>query len=128
MKPVDVVFFLNHKHGEVAYLSYGEKEIEIFTAKSKWIIHLNDYARFGKFTLSHLNYEGDREYYHRQTTGTSVDYLVYMAIRHDVGMAYSWEDWKEFQNSWDMYIYGQKLQESCSTWAFLAGEDWYLKI
>lgn len=120
----EVVFFLNHKHGETAYVIQENRELIIYTSKSKWRIMLDDFVRFNRYTLIHSNHAYNEGYFHNQCSSVSLDYLVYYAITHDLGLPY---DWKEFQRLWEMYKLGRELEESCSRWAFLCGEDWFLR-
>ena len=47
MTSSEVVWFINHKYGEQAYVVETEKQVLIFTVKSKWIVQKDDKARFG---------------------------------------------------------------------------------
>lgn len=117
-----IVSFANHKYGESAYWFRLGNEIQVWTAKSKWRILLSDMARFGHYTLYHLNHKTDKVYYHRQCESKDVSYLVYYAVLHDLDKPY---DWKGFQDSYELYVYGQELAESCARFAFLSGDDWH---
>ena len=41
----------------------------------------------------------------------------------DVNIAYTKENYESFQRSYNLYIYGQKLYESCCQFAFLSGSN-----
>ena len=82
----EVVWFANHKYGECAYTIERDNKLYIFTNKSQWCIFLKDMARFGKYTLYHINYKYDNEHYHKQGHGYHLDFLVYYAIRHDLDL------------------------------------------
>ena len=59
----EVVWFINHKYGEQAYVVETEKEIFLFSLKSKWIIKKSDFKHFHTYTLFHFN-DVEREHYH----------------------------------------------------------------
>lgn len=128
MTAEQVVWFANHKYGESAYYFRSETEIQIWTAKSKWRILLNDLHRFGHYTLFHLNHATDGIHYHKQSQSRSLDFLAYYAVMHDLeDYPYGKKEWLEFQRLWDMYCLGRELEESCARFAFLSEEDWYLR-
>lgn len=128
MRCEEIAWFANHKYGEQVYYLRTKDEIRIFTPKSKWRILLRDFQRFGHYTLAHWNHKSDRAYYHVQSTGTNLEFLVFYAIMHDLDVgAYGKEEWHNFQHLYEMYKLGRQLEESCATWAFLAGEDWALR-
>lgn len=120
----EVIYFLNHKHGECAYVIQEGRELVIYTARSKWRIMLDDFSRFNTYTLIHSNHKADVGFFHKQCTSANLDYLVYYAVTHDLdNIEY---DWREFKRLWEMYKLGRELEESCSQFAFLCGEDWWL--
>lgn len=116
----EVVWFANHKYGECAYTIERDNKLYIFTNKSQWCIFLKDMARFGKYTLYHINYNYDNEHYHKQGHGYHLDFLVYYAIRHDLDLPC---DMNEFMRLYDMWKLGREVEESIATWEFLSKED-----
>lgn len=116
----EVVWFANHKYGECAYTIERDNKLYIFTNKSQWCIFLKDMARFGKYTLYHINYNYDNEHYHKQGHGYHLDFLVYYAIRHDLDLPC---DMNEFMRLYDMWKLGREVEESIATWEFLCKEE-----
>ena len=115
----EVVWFANHKYGECAYVVMNKKEVHILTAKSQWIIFLDDLYKFGRYYLYHINYKSDREYYHKQGCSNHLNFLVYYAIRHDRDIPC---DIKEFERFWEMWKLGREVEESIAIWEFLSKE------
>lgn len=112
----EVEWFINHKYGEQAYVVETEKQIFIFTAKSKWIVQKTDYNRFRFYTLFHSNnVQGSG--YHVQMRGKHVDYLIYCAIMHDNGLE---QDWNKFYKQWELYCLGRKIEERAAQFSWLS--------
>jgi hypothetical protein len=117
----EVVWFMNHKYGEQAYVVETEKEIFLFSLKSKWIIKKSDFKHFRTYTLFHFN-DVEREHYHVQLKSQNLDYLVYQAIAHDNdNIPYSDKDWKRFNEMWDMYLLGREIEGRAAAWDWLCG-------
>lgn len=116
----EVVWFANHKYGECVYTIKTRKELLIFTQKSKWVIFLGDMYRFGRYTLYHLNYEGDRVHYHKQGFGDHLDFLTYYALRHDLDLPCNY---REFERLYEMWKLGRELEESFATFEFLSEDN-----
>ena len=97
MTPAEIVWFINHKYGEQAYIVDDGKEIRIFTAKSIWRI---DYSKFHGYYLYHSNNKSGTGF-HNQNNHKSddVNWLVWYAILHDsdINIAYTKENYEEFQ-------------------------------
>jgi hypothetical protein len=51
MTPEEVVWFINHKYGEQAYLVETDEQILIFSRVSKWVIFKKDFTKFHIYTL-----------------------------------------------------------------------------
>ena len=116
----EVEWFANHKYGECVYVVMNKKEMRILTVKSQWLVFLDDLYKFGRYYLYHINYNGDREYYHKQGCGNHLNFLVYYAIRHDLDIPC---DIKEFERLWEMWKLGREVEESIATWEFLSKEE-----
>ena len=117
MTAQEVVWFINHKYGEQAYVVETEKQILIFTAKSKWIVQKSDYNRFRFYTLFHSN-NAQGYGYHVQMRNKNIDYLVYCAIMHDAGIPQNWND---FLNRWELYCLGIEVKERAAIFQWLSG-------
>ena len=115
MTPEEVVWFINHKYGEQAYLIETDKQILIFSRVSKWVIFKKDFIKFHIYTLFHFN-DTEREHYHVQDRSTNLDYLVFRAIIHD----YKFIDWKEFQQSWELFLLGREVESRVAAWEWIA--------
>lgn len=113
----EVVWFINHKYGEQAYVVETEEQILIFTAKSKWIVQKTDYERFRYYTLFHYNF-AQGSGYHVQMHGYAQDFMVYYAIMHDMGMEY---DWQGFLQSWKLYLLGREVESRAAAFEWLCG-------
>lgn len=114
----EVVWFINHKYGEQAYIVETEKQILIFTAKSKWIVAKNDYKRFRYYTLFHFN-NLQNQGYHVQMKGYNVDYLTYCAIMHDNEHFQTQQDWYDFMESWQLFLLGREIESRAAAWDYL---------
>lgn len=110
MTSYEVVWFLNHKYGEQAYVIETDKQILIFTSKSKWIIFKDDRKRFKAYTLFHSNYEKG-EGYHIQRYGNCIDFLTWCAVTHDMEEYYEDKDFQKFTLSWELYLLGRECEE-----------------
>ena len=113
----DVVWFINHKYGEQAYVVETEEQILIFTAKSKWIVQKTDYKRFQYYTLFHFNY-AQGSGFHVQMRGYAKDFMVYYAVMHDMGLPY---DWSGFLQSWALYNLGREVEERAAIFQWFCG-------
>lgn len=119
----EVVWFMNHKYGEQAYVVETKKEILLFSLKSKWIIKKSDFKHFHTYTLFHFN-DVEREHYHVQLKSQNLDYLVYQAIAHDnENIPYSNNDWKQFNEMWNMYLLGREIEGRVAAWDWLCGRQ-----
>lgn len=117
MTAQEVEWFINHIYGEQAYVVETEKQILIFTAKSKWIVQKTDYNRFRFYTLFHSN--NVQGYgYHVQMRNKNIDYLVYCAIMHDAELPQNWSD---FLNRWELYCLGVEVKERAAIFQWLSG-------
>lgn len=115
----EVVWFMNHKYGEQAYVVETKKEILLFSLKSKWIIKKSDFKHFRTYILFHFN-DVEREHYHVQLKSQNLDYLVYQAIAHDnENIPYSNNDWKQFNEMWNMYLLGREVEGRAAAWDWL---------
>lgn len=120
MNPYDVIWFANHKYGELAYIYLMGNEIKILTAKSKWRIFV-DSLNNKKFELYHLNYLTDNLNYHKQGSSHNLDFLIYYAFMHDYDtLPYGKKEWKEFKRLWEMYKLGREIEESIAIFNFLS--------
>ena len=119
MSPQEVVWFVNHKFGEQAYLVENDEKITILTLKSKWVIFKKDFSRFHIYTLFHFNDE-EREHYHIQNKSRNIDYLVYIALTHDNGGRYS--EWKQFCENWELFKLGREIESRASAWNFITSD------
>ena len=122
MTPSEVVWFCNHKYGEIAYMTEDNDWVYLYTLHSKWLIKKSDFSRFGRYTLFHSNC-AEGEGYHIQKQGHDLDFLVYSAIVHDAVERSKRIEFVDFKRKWDMYQYGQQLWESVQCFNFLAGND-----
>ena len=120
MTSSEVVWFINHKYGEQAYVVETEKQVLIFTAKSKWIVQKNDKGRFGFYTLFHSNISKG-EGFHVQMRGYNIDFLVWAAITHDMEKFYSNNEWNDFVKAWNLYLLGRECEERAATFQWLCG-------
>ena len=119
MTSSEVVWFINHKYGEQAYVVETETQILIFTAKSKWIVQKEDMKRFGFYTLFHFNLE-EGAGFHRQMRGYNIDFLVWCAIMHDMDEFYPNSAWNKFYEDWQMYLLGREIEERAATFKWLS--------
>lgn len=110
MTSSEVVWFINHKYGEQAYVVETETQVLIFTAKSKWIVQKDDYKRFGFYTLFHSNSNKGKGF-HVQMRGRHIDFLVWCAITHDMNDFYEIKRWDDFVKSWELYLLGRECEE-----------------
>ena len=101
MTSSEVVWFINHKYGEQAYVVETEKQVLVFTAKSKWIVQKDDKKRFGFYTLFHSNL-AKGEGFHVQMRGRHVNFLVWVAVTHDMDDFYAIREWNDFVNAWEL--------------------------
>ena len=118
MTAYEVEWFLNHKYGEQAYVVQTEKQILIFTAKSKWIVAKNDYDRFHFYTLFHSNNKTGTGF-HVQMRGRNIDYLVYCAIMHDNDDFWGKQNWYNFMESWRLFLLGREIESRAAAWDYL---------
>ena len=118
MTPDEVVWFINHKYGEQAYIVETNEEILIFSRTSKWIIFKKDFSKFHIYTLFHFN-DIERKHYHIQNRSGNIDYLVFQAVMHDNKNNHI--DWLEFKRLWEMYLLGREIEERATKWEWLAG-------
>ena len=100
MSVEEVVYFANHKFGEVAYLVENEKEYLLMTTFSKWKILKNDFSRFQCYTLYHNN-SISLEGFHRQSKSKNLAFLIFDAIRHDTPKMnkMSWENFSFWERT-----------------------------
>ena len=117
MTAQEVVWFINHKYGEQAYVVETEKQILIFTAKSKWIVQKTDYESFRYYTLFHFN-NAQGSGYHVQMRGHDIDFMVYSAIMHDLELGY---DWNGFLQSWKLFLLGREIEERAAAFQWHSG-------
>ena len=110
MTSSEVVWFINHKYGEQAYVVETEKQVLVFTAKSKWIVQKDDKKRFGFYTLFHFNLARG-EGFHVQMRGRNIDFLVWCALTHDMEEFYTIDKWNDFIQSWELFQLGQECEE-----------------
>jgi len=115
----EVVWFINHKYGEQAYVVETEAQVLIFTAKSKWIVQKKDYKRFGFYTLFHFNLE-EGSGFHVQMRGHHIDFLVWAAIMHDMDGFHPNSEWNQFYESWQLYLLGREIEERAATFEWLS--------
>ena len=112
----EVEWFINHIYGEQAYVVETEKQILIFTAKSKWIVQKTDYDRFQFYTLFHSN--NTQGYgYHVQMRNKNIGYLVYCAIMHDAEII---QNWDKFLTRWELYCLGRKIEERAAAFQWFS--------
>ena len=113
----DVVYFANHKFGEIAYLVEDKDKYLLMTSSSKWKILKDDFPRFHCYVLYHSN-NLSLEGFHRQSIGTNLSFLIFDAIRHD-SPEMNKMSWEEFNRLWDMFLFGRKLEASMAAFNFL---------
>ena len=118
MTASEVVWFINHKYGEQAYLVETDEKILIFSRVSKWIIFKNDFARFHIYTLFHFN-DAEREHYHIQNKSGNIDYLVFTAIVHDIENKNNFTSWQDFRKSWELYLLGREVESRAAAWDWI---------
>ena len=96
----DVVYFANHKFGEIAYLVEDKDKYLLMTSSSKWKILKDDFPRFHCYVLYHSN-NLSLEGFHRQSIGTNLAFLIFDAIRHDSPEMnkMSWEEFSKLAKS-----------------------------
>lgn len=120
----DVVNFFNSFYGEQVYLYETQKEIRILTNKSAWRIFKDDYIKFGGYYLYHLNQKYGKGYHRQNETRISnLAKLVWYAITHDSDNSELYHNFEDFQHKYELFLYGQRLWESCCCFAFLSGES-----
>lgn len=130
MTPQDVVWYANHKYGELAYMVETDNAYLIFTEHSQWCIYKNDKERFGTYTLYHRNYaDGAPEGFHPQFKIPNCSLLTYIAVMHDKckknaipGVDGDIHGYDKFQDAWHLYLLGREIEERAATWDFLAAE------
>lgn len=119
----EVVNFFNSFYGKQAYLYETQKEIRILTNKSVWRIFKDDYIKFGGYYLYHSNNSYGKGFHRQNTTKISnLTRLVWYAITHDSDNTALCHNFEDFQRKYEMFLYGQRLWESCCCFAFLSGE------
>ena len=119
MTAQEVVWFINHKYGEQAYIVETNDQILLFTKESKWVINKNDYSKFHCYTLFHSNNKQGNGF-HVQMRGNHIDFLVYQAIMHDNKEIFSnRETWDNFQNAWELFLLGRKIEAEISAWEWM---------
>lgn len=62
--------------------------MRITTTYSKWLIHLDDYDKFGRYILWHFS-DDTTDTYHRQRSFKSIYNLVASAMAHDFHKQYN---------------------------------------
>lgn len=117
MSVEEVVYFANHKFGEVAYLIENENEYLLMTTFSKWKILKNDFSRFRYYVLYHSN-NTFLEGFHRQSKSVNPAFLIFDAIRHDTSEMNKMS-WENFNYLWDMFLFGRELESNIATFNFL---------
>lgn len=120
MTSSEVVWFINHKYGEQAYVVETETQVLVFTAKSKWIVQKDDKERFGFYTLFHSNLASGKGF-HVQMRGHHVDFLVWCALTHDMEKFYAIEEWNEFVKAWELFLLGRECEERAAIFQWLSG-------
>lgn len=119
MTAQEVVWFINHKYGEQAYIVETNDQILLFTKESKWIINKNDYSKFHCYILFHSNNKQGNGF-HVQMRGNHIDFLVYQAIMHDNKEIFSdRETWDDFQNAWELFLLGRKIEAEINAWEWM---------
>ena len=114
MTPEEVVWFINHKYGEQAYLVETDEQILIFSRVSKWVIFKKDFTKFHIYTLFNFN-DTEREHYHVQDRSINLDYLVFRAIVHDG----KYIGWKEFCQNWELFLLGREIESRVAAWEWI---------
>ena len=122
MTAQEVVWFINHKYGEQAYVVETDDKILIFSYPSKWVIFKNDFAKFNFYTLFHFN-DAEREHYHVQNRSQNIDYLVFTAIIHDYKDREQFISWPDFCKSWELYLLGQEITSRAAAWEWISKEE-----
>lgn len=117
MTAQEVAWFINHKYGEQAYVVEDDEKFVILSLKSKWVIFKKDFAKFHTYTLFHFN-DVEREHYHVQDRSVNLDYLIFRAIIHD----YKYVDWKEFCNSWELFLLGREVESRAAAWEWICND------
>ena len=52
--------------------------------------------------------------------GNHIDFLVYQAIMHDNKKVFSnCETWNNFQNAWELFLLGRKIEAEISAWEWM---------
>lgn len=76
--------------------------LRITTTYSKWMVHLDDYDKFGRYILWHYNSTNGSDTYHRQRAYKSIYNLVACAMAHDFDKQYNidftYEDYQRIYN------------------------------
>ena len=119
MTSSEVVWFMNHKYGEQAYVIETEKQVLVFTAKSKWIVQKDDKERFGFYTLFHFN-ATEGKGFHKQMRGNHIDFLIWCAIMHDMDRFYANYEWNDFMNAWELYLLGREIEARAAAFEWLS--------
>lgn len=123
MTPSEVIWFINHKYGERAYLVESETEYRIFTQESVWRIFKSDWQHYKGYYLYHSNKLRGSGYHRQGEISRELSKLIWYVALHDSYDLTFVRDWLAFNKSWRLYCYGQRLYESCYRFAFLAGEE-----
>ena len=129
MTPQEVIWFINHKYKERAYLVENEAELRIFTKESVWRIFKSDWQCYGGYYLYHSNKIYGSGYHRQGGLAKNLARIVWYAALHDsldLTFPRDYNHWADFNKSFELYSYGQHLWESCCRFAFLAGEENFL--
>lgn len=69
-------------------ITIKDNTMHITTTYSKWLIHLDDFDKFGRYILWHYSSERGTNQYHRQRSFKSIYNLVASAMAHDFHKQY----------------------------------------
>lgn len=119
----DVVWFVNHKCGEIAYMIDEGDIIRIFTKDSKWMIYKDINRCSREYTLYHSSSSSNHKHYHVQMTSLRMDYLIWRACIHDYPEAQKkFTSWPQFLASFELYLLGREIAERASLWDFVVAD------
>lgn len=86
-------------------ISITDNIMRITTTYSKWLIHLDDFDKFGRYILWHYSSERGTNQYHRQRAYKSIYNLVASAMAHDFDKQYqidfTFEDFKRIKSDFE---------------------------
>ena len=126
MTPNEVVWYANHKYGEMAYMVETKDAYLIFTTESQWRIYKKDKERFGTYCLYHMNHvDGTEKGFHVQCKLPNCSCLTYIAVMHDkckrkqLPLKGDMNEYNDFQNQWHIFRLGRDIESDIAAWDYM---------